>query len=204
MTRETRTIMLAGVGGQGIILASKILIDGLIRANYDVKSSEVHGMAQRGGSVITQLRYGDKVYSSLVGEGAVDVLFAMEKLEAMRYAHFLKKDGILLMNEMEIPPAPVLIGQVPYPRDVNERLEALPVKFFPIAADIRARELGNVRVVNVIMVGALIKLIGLADGLDWSVVVAAAVKPQYKALNLEAFRAGMELARHSQPQALVV
>ncbi len=203
MIRETRTIMLDGVGGQGIIMASKILIDGLIQADYDVKSSEVHGMAQRGGSVITQLRYGDRVYSSLVGEGAVDVLFAMEKLEAMRYAHFLKKDGLLLMNEMEIPPASVLTGESSYPGDINERLGALPVKFFPIAAEAKARELGNVRVMNVIMAGALIKLIGLADDLDWSAVVTAAVKPQYKELNLEAFRSGMELVRHSRPQVLV-
>lgn len=193
MARETKTIMLTGVGGQGIILASTILINGLLKANYDVKGSEVHGMAQRGGSVVTQLRYGDKVYSPLVGAGAVDLLFAMEKLEAARYAHMLKKNGILLMNEMEIPSAPIMTGKVPYPRDIEERLSALPISFHSIPADEKARELGNPRVVNVIMLGAMIKLCGLDRELDWKEVVAAVVKPRFRELNLKAFEVGMKL-----------
>lgn len=115
MAQGTKRIMLAGVGGQGILLASRILSAGLIKAGYDVKSSEVHGMAQRGGSVVTQLSYGEKVYSPIVGAGAVDLLITLEKLEALRYVHFLKRNGTLLMNEREIPSLPILTGAVDYP-----------------------------------------------------------------------------------------
>lgn len=99
MAQETKRIMIAGVGGQGILLVSRILSNGLIKAGYDVKSSEVHGMAQRGGSVVTQLSFGEKVYSPIVGAGAVDLLITLEKLEALRYVHFLKRNGTVLMNE---------------------------------------------------------------------------------------------------------
>jgi len=193
MARETKTIMLTGVGGQGIVLVSTILINGLLKADYDVKSSEVHGMAQRGGSVVTQVRYGDKVYSPLVGAGAVDMLFAMEKMEAARYAHMLKKNGILLMNETEIPSVPVMIGKIPYPKDINERLSALPISFHSIPATEKARELGNTRVANIIMLGAMLKLSGLAKELYWKKIVAATVKPHFRELNLKALETGMNL-----------
>jgi indolepyruvate ferredoxin oxidoreductase beta subunit len=183
--------MLAGVGGQGILLASRVLTTGLIAAGFDVKSSEVHGMAQRGGSVITQLAYGQKVYSSLYGAGVFDLLVSLEKLEALRYIHFLKKNGVLLVNEKEIPPLPVLTGAAVYPQDVDQRLTSYPVVLHLIAADTKAAELGNPRVMNMIILGALIKLLHLEQITDWSQLVSEAVKPQFREVNLQALQAGL-------------
>ncbi len=193
MAQKVKRIMLAGVGGQGILLASRILSEGLIKAGYDVKSSEVHGMAQRGGSVVTQLSYGEMVYSPIAGAGAVDLLITLEKLEALRYVHFLKKDGILLMNEREIPSLPILTGAVEYPQDIEKRISEYPVTLHTIDADHEAEELGNLRVMNVVLLGALIKLAELEDLVDWPSVVAESVKPAYREINLKALAAGAEL-----------
>ncbi len=193
MDQAVKRIMLAGVGGQGILLASRVLSSGLIKAGYDVKSSEVHGMAQRGGSVVTQLTYGEKVYSPIVGAGAVDLLITLEKLEALRYVHFLKKNGTLLMNAREIPSLPILIGSAEYPTDIEERLSAYPISLYTIDADREAEKLGNLRVMNVVLLGAMVKLAGLNELVDWPSVVAESVKPAYREVNLKAFAAGMKL-----------
>lgn len=193
MAQETKRIMLAGVGGQGILLVSRILSNGLIKAGYDVKSSEVHGMAQRGGSVVTQLSFGEKVYSPIVGAGAVDLLITLEKLEALRYVHFLKKNGTLLMNEREIPSLPIMTGAVEYPTDIKEQLSNYPVSLYSIDADSEAEKLGNMRVMNVVLLGAMVKLAGLAGLVDWSAVVAEEVKPAYRDINIKAFSAGTNL-----------
>jgi indolepyruvate ferredoxin oxidoreductase beta subunit len=193
MAQGTKRIMLAGVGGQGILLASRILSAGLIKAGYDVKSSEVHGMAQRGGSVVTQLSYGEKVYSPIVGAGAVDLLITLEKLEALRYVHFLKRNGTLLMNEREIPSLPILTGAVAYPKDIKERLSKYPISLYTIDADREAEKLGNLRVMNVVLLGAMVKLAGLEDLVDWPSVVAESVKPAYREVNFKAFAAGAAL-----------
>ena len=122
MSLPRGNVFLAGVGGQGILLASEILGEAFLRGGYDVKKSEVHGMAQRGGAVTTHLRFGPKVYSPLIEPGTADVLIAFEKLEALRFIHFLKPGGTALVNRQEIPPAPVSSGQERYPERVEERL----------------------------------------------------------------------------------
>lgn len=193
MAKGTKRVMFAGVGGQGILLASRVLAEGLLRAGLDVKSTEVHGMAQRGGSVVTQVCFGERVYSPLVGPGAIDILVALEKLEALRYVHFLKKNGILLANKREIPSLPVLTGAASYPRDIEERLSSFPVSLYLIDADREAERLGNHRVMNMVLLGALVRLAGLAGLVDWKEVVAGAVRPQYREVNLRALEAGMHL-----------
>ena len=120
---ETRSVLLAGVGGQGAILAAKVLVDGLTHAGFDVKMSEVHGMSQRGGSVTTQVRYGARVYSPFVGLGGADVLVAFEKMEAVRYANFLKPDGVAVINDFEMPSAAIAAGLAEYPRFCIEAMQ---------------------------------------------------------------------------------
>ncbi|AOQ24801.1 hypothetical protein MTAT_03950 [Moorella thermoacetica] len=191
----TKSIMIVGVGGQGIILACRILTSGLIKSGYDVKSSEVHGMAQRGGSVVTQLCYGQKVYSPLVGEGAVDVLMALEKLEALRYVHFLKRKGLLLVNDLEIPSLPVITGKATYPEGIPERLKSFDLTLYSIPAASVARELGNNRVMNIIMLGAMIALTGLEQLISWVDIVREAVRPQYQDLNQRAFEMGLRTGK---------
>lgn len=191
--KEVKTIMLAGVGGQGIIFAARLLSAGLIKAGFDVRSSEIHGMAQRGGSVVTMIRYGEKVYSPLVGPGAVDYLLATEKMEALRYAHFLKKGGLLLVNEREIPSLPVLTGAAPYPHEAIERLRQLPVRLVSLAAEERAQEVGGVRFANTVLVGAFVKLAGLAELVDWHEVISSEVRPEFAEANCRAFDLGARL-----------
>jgi indolepyruvate ferredoxin oxidoreductase beta subunit len=191
MTREKKRIMLVGVGGQGILLASRILTTGLIEAGYDVKASEVHGMAQRGGSVVTQLAFGDRIYSPLNGPGVFDILVSLEKLEGIRYLHFLKKGGILLVNRKEIPSLPVISGAATYPSDLTERMASYPVSLHLIDAD--ADQLGNPRVMNVVILGALIKLLHLTGLVDWREQVAAAVRPQFRDVNQKALEIGLNI-----------
>jgi indolepyruvate ferredoxin oxidoreductase beta subunit len=193
MEQGTKRIMFAGVGGQGIILVTRVFAEGLIAAGYDVKSSEVHGMAQRGGSVVTQLSYGKKVYSPLVGAGAVDVLVTLEKLEALRYVHFLRRNGTLLVNERMIPSLPILTGKITYPEDIAERLAQYPVSVHFLDADLEAEKLGNLRVMNIVLLGGLVKLAGLEKMVDWPEIISGAVKPQYREINTQAFEAGLAL-----------
>ena len=120
---ETKNIMIVGVGGQGTLLTSRILGGVILNGGYEVKLSEVHGMAQRGGSVVTFVRYGDEVAEPIVEEGCADVLIAFERLEALRYAHFLKKDGVLIVNDQRIDPMPVVMGAAEYPEGIIEQLE---------------------------------------------------------------------------------
>jgi indolepyruvate ferredoxin oxidoreductase, beta subunit len=196
---ETKTILLAGVGGQGTILVSKVLTQGLIDAGFDVKMSEVHGMAQRGGSVSTQVRWGTKVHSPIVGKGGADVLVAFEKLEALRYAPFLKPSGILVVNEYEILPLTVSSGTETYPLGV---VEALQAKFRTIAMDAAsiAREVGNPRTMNVVLLGAMVGALGLG-GIDWEKALIAQVPEKAQAVNLAAFSAG-KAAAESAPDSV--
>jgi len=121
---EVKNILLVGVGGQGTILASKILSEGLVEAGYDVKMSEIHGMSQRGGSVSTQIRFGEKVYSPIIGQGQADVIVAFEKMEALRWVPYLKEGGKMVINDHEIPSVPILMGQAEYPQGILEELSA--------------------------------------------------------------------------------
>lgn len=191
MNSEIRDIVLAGVGGQGILLASAIVARAAMNAGYDVKTNEVHGMAQRGGSVIGQVRYGRKVYSPLVAPGRARVLAAFEKVEALRYADYLASDGLAVVADYEIVPVTVSSGAAKYPSDAVQRLEHVFTKLHLIPVLQIAQELGNAKAANVVLIGAL------SSGLDlpqdvWGQAVAQSVKPAFKELNLKAFAAGRQ------------
>ena len=190
---KTKNIMIVGVGGQGTLLTSRILGKINIHAGYDVKLSEVHGMAQRGGSVVTYVRYGDKVDEPIVEEGQADVLIAFEKLEAMRYAHFLKKDGVLIVNNQRIDPMPVVIGNAAYPDHIIEDLKK-EHRFSVISVDAmsEAKKLGNPKVFNVIVLGIAAKHMDFSLE-DWFHVIENTVPPKTVEINKKAFVAGYEM-----------
>lgn len=180
--------MLVGVGGQGAILTAKILTNGLIQAGYNVKMSEVHGMSQRGGSVTTQVRWGDKVYGPVFGEGEADVMVAFEKMEAARYISYLKPDGIAVVNDYEMPSAVIASGQCEYPEGI---LEAIQDKFETVALNAGqiAIDLGSAKCMNVVLFGALVKALKM-DEINWEGVIENTVPPKFRELNLKAYRAG--------------
>ncbi len=187
----TKNIMIVGVGGQGTLLTSRILGGLAIHAGYDVKLSEVHGMAQRGGSVVTFVRYGDKVAEPIVEEGQADVLIAFEKLEAKRYAHFLKKDGVLIVNDQRIDPMPVVIGVAEYPENIIEGLEK-EYKVLKIDAMAEARKLGNTRTFNIIVLGMAAKHMDFAKE-DWITTIEKTVPAKTIEINKKAFEVGYTL-----------
>ena len=186
---DVKSILLVGVGGQGTILASKILTQGLIENGYDVKMSEVHGMSQRSGSVSTQVRFGTKVYSPIIGEGTADILVSFEEMEAARYAHFLKKDGKVVVNTYRIPSMPILTGTRHYPDDIIGMLRQR-VSTMALDATGIAEKVGNPKSANVVLLGALVKAMGLTD-IDWDPIIAKTVKPAFIDVNRKAFAAGM-------------
>ncbi|MDD4751093.1 MAG: indolepyruvate oxidoreductase subunit beta [Synergistaceae bacterium] len=188
---DTKSILLVGVGGQGTILASKILSEGLVRKGYDVKMSEIHGMSQRGGSVTTHVRFGTKVASPVVPEGEADVLVAFEKVEAVRWLKYLKKGGRLVVNDFEIYSLPVLTGAAKYPDEVVEKLEKEVPDLKIFNAGEIAEGLGNIKAQNVVLLGALVKAMGLED-IGWESVLQELVPPKLLELNIKAFRAGLE------------
>ena len=185
---DVKSVLLVGVGGQGTSLASKILTMGLIENGYDVKMSEVHGMSQRGGSVSTQVRFGKKVYSPIIGEGTADLLVSFEEMEAARYAKYLKKDGKIVVNTYRIPSMPILSGSRTYPEHIIESLSR-EVPTMSLDATKIATDLGNPKSANVVLLGALIKAIGMTD-IDWKAIIAKAVKPKFVEVNQKAFDAG--------------
>lgn len=186
-----KSALLVGVGGQGTILTSKIFSTGLLNAGYDVKMSEIHGMAQRGGSVSTQVRYGEKVNSPIIGRGEADILIAFEKMEAMRWIEFLSKNGKLIVNDFEIASATVLAGKEKYPDGINESL-AEKSDFKLIQASKMALELGNIRVMNIIMLGIMIKELEL-EKIDWKSEMENMIKPRFVEINKKAFDLGYNL-----------
>ncbi len=188
---DTKSILLVGVGGQGTILASKILSEGLVRKGYDVKMSEIHGMSQRGGSVTTHVRFGTKVASPVVPEGEADVLVAFEKVEAVRWLKYLKKGGRLVVNNFEIYSLPVLTGAAKYPDEVVEKLEKEVPDLKIFNAGEVAEGLGNIKAQNVVLLGALVKAMGLED-INWESVLNELVPAKLLDLNIKAFKAGLE------------
>jgi indolepyruvate ferredoxin oxidoreductase beta subunit len=154
---ETRDVLIVGVGGQGTLLTSRILGNLALSLGYEVKLSEVHGMSQRGGSVVTHVRYGEKVNSPIVEVGKADIILSFEKLEALRWKHFLKEDGILIVNTQEIDPMPVITGASEYPSDILEQLNNEVKNVITLEALNLAKKLGNIRVVNTILLGVLAK-----------------------------------------------
>ena len=195
----TKSIILVGVGGQGTILASKLLTTGLMNAGYDVKMSEIHGMSQRGGSVSSQVRYGEKVYSPVIEIGGADILVSFEKMEALRWLEYLKPEGKIVANNYRIDSMPVLTGKATYQeKEIEEELKRLNATIIN-AAD-KAEEMGNSKVMNIILLGALVKSMELED-IDWESFIRENVKPKFIDINLQAFKNGMEMISE-QPLSL--
>jgi len=190
---EVKNILLCGVGGQGAILTSKILTEGLMRAGYDVKMSEVHGMAQRGGSVSTQVRYGDKVASPLFGKGQAEICVAFERMEAVRYAGYLKPGGLLVVNDYRLTPMSVAVGAAAYPENAIEAMADVYETIVIPAADISIG-IGNARTMNVVLLGALVKALGLEDleGADWEEIMRELIPEKLLDINLKAFAEGLK------------
>ncbi len=188
---KTKNILLVGVGGQGTITAAKLLTTGLMEEGFDVKMSEIHGMSQRGGSVCSQVRYGSDVESPVIELGTADVIVAFEKMEAMRYIDFLKPNGKVIVNDVEIWPMPVVIGKAQYHQDIIGELKKLATTKV-IEASKLAIEMGNEKVTNVILLGTIIKSMGL-DNIDWDSIIRNNVKPKFIDLNIEAMAKGMDL-----------
>jgi len=184
-------IIICGVGGQGIILASNVLCRTAFLEGHDVKKSEVHGMAQRGGTVITHVRYGEKVHSPLISEGTADFLLAFEKLEAMRYRHYLNERGIAIVNDREIHPMSVLVGTAAYPTNIEEQVRKRNRAHF-VEAEKIARDLGTIRVVNIVLLGVLAHSLEFKT-VSWERAIKHHVKEKYVALNIAAFHKGKDL-----------
>ena len=187
---KNMNVMIVGVGGQGTLLTSRIIGHVALNSGLDVKISEVHGMAQRGGSVVTFVRFGEKVYEPVVEEGTADVIIAFERLEAKRYAKFLKKDGVLIVNDYRIDPMSVVVGAKKYPSNIIEELKE---KYNVISLDAGkiASELGNGKVVNSIMLGVASKYIGFTKEL-WLETLVAKVPSKTIEINKQAFLRGVE------------
>ncbi len=186
---QIKNILLCGVGGQGTILASKLLSHALVSGGYDVKMSEIHGMSQRGGSVVTQVRYGEKVHSPIIGRGSADILVSFEAMEALRYLGDLRPGGHVVVNNYKIPTATTLSGKEQYPTDAVERIKAVAETHVLDAAAI-AGDLGSPKSMNVVLLGALVQLMGLTE-LDWDGALAANLKPGLIEGNRKALTAGM-------------
>ena len=181
-------IMVVGVGGQGTLLTSRIIGKTALAGGYDVKLSEVHGMAQRGGSVVTFVRFGDKVFEPVCEEGTVDVLIAFERLEALRYAHFLKKDGVMIVNDTRIDPMTVVIGAAQYPENILQGLEKSH-KLYTINGGEVAKALGNSKVLNTVVLGLAAKHIGFEKE-EWIRVLQSTVPQKTVEINTKAFEEG--------------
>ena len=191
--KRSGNILLAGVGGQGILLASEVLAYTLIEAGYDLKKSEVHGMAQRGGSVIAHLRYAERVYSPLIEPGEADVLVAFEMLEAIRYVTFLHPDSLVVLNTQKIPPPGVTAGNEGYPTDITARLRGRGLDVREVDAFGAASSLGESRAVNMVLVGALSKFLPVKQQMFMD-IISARVPKRFRDVNLRALVAGRKLA----------
>ncbi|MBR7100823.1 MAG: indolepyruvate oxidoreductase subunit beta [Clostridia bacterium] len=183
-------IMVVGVGGQGTLLTSRIIGKTALNAGWDVKLSEVHGMAQRGGSVVTFVRFGKKVFEPVCEEGSVDILISFERLEALRYTHFLKPDGAMIVNDTRIDPMTVVIGAAKYPEEILENLEKSH-KLYTIDGGAIAKELGNSKVLNTVVLGLAAKHIGFTEE-QWLETLKATVPQKTVDINVKAFKAGYE------------
>ncbi|HNW91324.1 MAG TPA: indolepyruvate oxidoreductase subunit beta [bacterium] len=190
----TTSVVLAGVGGQGILLAGTIIARAALSAGFDAKTNEVHGMAQRGGSVIAQVRFGHAVNSPLVEEGTASVLGSLELIEALRFAHYLAPDGLAVVSTQRIIPVSVSSGKAAYPADAEARVRAAFPRLVLVDAIAEAHALEDVRTANVILLGAMAG--GLAIPADaWREAITASVKPQFVERNLRAFARGQALCR---------
>jgi indolepyruvate ferredoxin oxidoreductase, beta subunit len=191
--RPAFNVLISGVGGQGVVLASYVLSQVALAEGYDVKQSEVHGMAQRGGCVTSHLRFGDKVYSSLITPGTVDVLLSFESVEAMRYVHWLRPVGLLVYNAVHVNPSTVSAGAAEYPDDIEERIAAACPNVCAVDANGLAARAGTAKAANVVMLGAMASALPFeAETLES--IIRRSVPPKTVDVNLEAFRLGREVS----------
>lgn len=188
-TNTTKNIIIVGVGGQGSLLASKILGDLLLNKGYDVKVSEVHGMSQRGGSVITYVKFGDKVYSPVVDEGEADFIVSFEILETARWLSYLKKGGQIVTNTQEIDPMPVITGAAEYPKDLVSKIKAKNIKIDALDCLNLAKEAGSAKAVNIVLLGRLSHYFDFDESL-WTAAIEKNVPKKFLELNKKAFNLG--------------
>jgi indolepyruvate ferredoxin oxidoreductase beta subunit len=186
------SVLIAGVGGQGVVLASELLALAAMAAGHDVKQGEFHGVAQRGGAVFSHVRFGDKVHSPVAPRASVDYLLALEKLEALRYAHYVKPGGTIVVNDHEVEPIRIA-DERPYPDDAIEFLEGKGFNVLALEATEQAVALGNHRAANVVMLGALAAALDIADEV-WAQTLDQRIPERFSSLNREAFAAGLEAA----------
>ncbi len=186
---ETKNSMIVGVGGQGSLLASKLLGHLLLTQGYDVKVSEVHGMSQRGGSVVTYVRYGDKVASPVIDQGEADFIVSFELLEAARWLSYLKPDGQIVTNTQQIDPMPVIIGAAAYPEDLVAKMQAAGAKVDAMDCLSLAEQAGSAKAVNLVLLGRLSKYFGVSDEV-WEEAIKAIVPEKFLDMNLKAFYLG--------------
>lgn len=186
---EVKNIMIVGVGGQGALLASKTLGQVLLDSGFDVKVSEVHGMSQRGGSVVTYVRYGKKVYSPIVDKGQADFIVSFEMLEAARYTEYLKTDGQIVVNTQNIDPMPVITGAAEYPTNLQEKIQAANIKIDALDCLSLAEQAGTSKAVNIVLMGRLSKYMDFSVE-TWLQAIEKLVKPQFLEINKKAFLLG--------------
>ena len=187
---DTRNIMIVGVGGQGSLLATKMLGYVLLGQGYDVKVSEVHGMSQRGGSVVTYVRYGKKVYSPVIDKGEADIIISFEKLEAARWLEYLKTDGLIITNTQEVEPMPVITGAAEYPQQLIEKMQAAGAKVDAKDFLSIAQSAGSAKAVNIALMGRLSTYFPEISDEQWQEAIEKIVPPKFLELNRTAFEAG--------------
>ncbi|MBQ0000299.1 MAG: indolepyruvate oxidoreductase subunit beta [Clostridiales bacterium] len=185
----TKNVMIVGVGGQGSLLASKLLGYLLLNEGYDVKVSEVHGMSQRGGSVVTYVRFGEKVYSPVIDKGEADFIVSFEKLEAARYVEYLKKDGRIVVNTQQIDPMPVIIGAATYPENLIEKMEAKGIAVDAMDCLSLAEQAGSAKAVNLVLMGRLSRYFDMPEE-KWMNAIEKCVPAKFVEMNKKAFALG--------------
>lgn len=186
---KTKNIMIVGVGGQGTLLASKLLGKLLLTKGYDVKVSEVHGMSQRGGSVVTYVRFGDKVYSPVIDKGEADVILSFELLEAARWVEYLKEGGIIITNSQQTSPMPVITGAAVYPENLDKKIAEKNIKIQCFDALSLANEAGSSKAVNIVLLGRLSKFFDFSEQ-EWMEAIEKSVPPKFLEINKTAFNLG--------------
>ena len=189
----TRNIMIVGVGGQGTLLASKMLGRLLMNVGYDVKVSEVHGMSQRGGSVVTYVRFGDKVASPLIDKGEADFILSFEKLEAARWLSYLREDGQIILSDQEIDPMPVVTGAAKYPENLIEKMKATGAKVDAVPALDLSKEAGSIKAVNIVLMGRLSHYFPEIPESEWIAALEAVVPAKFVEMNKKAFALGRQV-----------
>lgn len=191
------SIMIVGVGGQGTLLTSRILGDVALSSGLDVKVSEVHGMSQRGGSVVTYVKMGEKVYSPVIEKNEADIILCFEKLEALRWIDYAKKDATIVINNQRIDPMPVIIGKAKYPEDIIEKIKADYKKVVDVPALDMAKKCGSIKAVNVVMIGVMAQCTNIEKEV-WLKAIEKTVKPQFIDVNKKAFNSGYEVERKTK------